>query len=65
MLDISNKEHRREVEKMIELYRPVKSCEVNVKMMIVVKDDQPVYQRVQRLSPEKLERGEVNTIVSE
>lgn len=48
---------------MIAAYKPVKTCEVNVKMTIVVKDDQPIYQQARRLSPS--ERDEVNAIVKE
>lgn len=58
-----NPEYKREIEKMIDAYKSEKTREVDVEMTIVVKDDQPVYQRARRLSP--LERNEVNRHVGE
>lgn len=47
----------------MEAYDPVKTREIGIKMNIVVKDDQSVYQRARRLSPS--EKDEVNSHVQQ
>jgi len=60
---ITNNEHRSVVENLINSYKPDKVKETDVKMSIILKDEEPVYQRAQRLSA--VEREKVNKIISE
>lgn len=56
---ISNPKHRAAVHDLIDNYNPIKTRETNIKMSIILKDDNPVSQTARRLSPS--ERKEVNT----
>lgn len=60
---ISNNKHRLSLENIIRNYSPVKVREIGVKMSIVLKDEEPVYQRARRLSP--IEREKVNAHINE
>jgi hypothetical protein len=59
---IPNTEHRNAIKGLVE-YKPQKTRETKLKMSILLKDDEPVYQRARRLSP--IEREQVNTQVDE
>jgi len=59
---IPNTEHRNAIKGLVE-YKPQKTRETKLKMSILLKDDEPVYQRARRLSP--IERKQVNTQVDE
>lgn len=48
---IQNAEYRRAVARLIDNYEPSKSREIDIKMTIVLKDDDPIYQKGRRLSP--------------
>lgn len=54
-VDIANFEHRNTIETMISEYQPFKIRDVDVKMSILLTDDEPVYQRARRLSPSERE----------
>ncbi|XP_076247774.1 uncharacterized protein LOC143187440 [Calliopsis andreniformis] len=54
---------RKEIETVVREYKPDKSRDVGVTMKIIVKDDEPVYQRPRRLSPS--ERETVNRQINE
>lgn len=60
---ISSTEHKNVIENLISEYKPEKTREVELKMTILLKDDEPVYQRARRLSP--LEREQVNVQINE
>lgn len=52
-LDFSNlakPEHKKKITELISNYVPTRVSESDLKMSIVVKDDEPVYQRARRLS---------------
>ncbi|XP_076652416.1 uncharacterized protein LOC143358826 [Halictus rubicundus] len=55
---IADREQRREVIKPIDEYKPREGHESEVKMRIILHDEEPVYQRAKRLSP--VEKDEVN-----
>lgn len=55
---ITNIEYREIVSELINDYNPDKTQETNVKMSIVVKDNESVFQTARRLSP--AEREKVN-----
>lgn len=60
-VDVSNieqAEHRNTVRTLIKNYKPEKLQHSPVTMKLVVKDDEPIYQRPRRLSPR--DREEVN-----
>lgn len=63
MVHVSNDKHRLVIESMVSNYCPVKIRETSVKMSIILKDEEPVYQRARRLSP--IEREKVNTHINE
>lgn len=50
---LSVPEHRRIVTDLIENYKLVKTQEIDIKMTIILKDDEPVYQKARRLSQSK------------
>lgn len=60
---VANNEHRLVIENMINNYKPVKVRETSVKMSIILKDEESVYQRARRLSI--IEREKVNGIIAE
>jgi len=60
---IANNEHRIAVENYINNYKPAKAKETSVKMSIILRDEEPVYQRARRLSA--VEREKVNRIINE
>lgn len=49
-------EHKNNVSDIINKYNPTQKCETEYKMTIVLRDDEPVYQRPRRLSPSKKEK---------
>lgn len=57
---IPEEEHRLTLENIIDNYRPLKIREVGIKMTIVLKNEELVYQRARRLSP--IEREKVNSM---
>ncbi|XP_043264094.1 uncharacterized protein LOC122404231 [Colletes gigas] len=60
---IADAQLKSRVEYLVESYRPNRNREVGVEMSLVLKDEEPVYQRARRLSIS--EREIVNTIVRE
>ncbi|XP_043263810.1 uncharacterized protein LOC122404023 [Colletes gigas] len=65
-LDLSNieqAEYRNTVQTLIENYEPKKLHDSPVTMKLVVKDDDPIYQRPRRLSPR--DREEVNRHINQ
>lgn len=54
---------REKIKKLVRDYKPNKTREVDLKMSIILKDDEPVYQRARRLA--MLEREAVNTQINE
>lgn len=56
-------EHRRVVTDLISEYKPVRTHEIDIKMTIILKDDEPVYQKARRLS--QYERDIVNVQIDE
>lgn len=60
---IPNIEYQDKIKKMIATYNPVRSRDVDFTMSIILKDEEPVYQRARRLSAS--ERQQVNTQISE
>lgn len=56
-------EYRNIVEILINNYNPSKKCESEVKMAIMLRDNEPVYQRPRRLSP--FEKEKVNAHINE
>jgi len=48
-----NDGHRDTLERMIWDYKPNKVRDVNIKMKLILKDDEPVYQRARRLSEQE------------
>lgn len=49
-------EHKTIVSDTINKYNPSKKCETVCEMTIVLRDDEPVYQRPRRLSPSEKEK---------
>jgi len=60
---IPNSEHRSALESIVNNYKPAKIKETSVKMSIILKDEEPVYQRARRLSA--VEKKKVNEIIAE
>lgn len=60
---ISSNERRSTLKNIIVNYHPVKIKETSVKMSIILKDEEPVYQRARRLSV--IEKEKVNNHISE
>lgn len=63
MSGIQDAEHKRAITTLIENYRPDKTRETDVKMTIILKDEEPVYQKARRLS--QTERDVVNAQIDE
>jgi len=61
--DIGDVEQRTALRNLIENYKPNRMYETNIKMKILLKDEEPVYQLTRRLSPS--ERSEVNAQIDE
>lgn len=55
---IQNVTHRQVMQRLVENYKPERSQEFNIKIKLVLKDDEPIYQKARRLSA--AERSEVN-----
>jgi len=55
---ISDSEHQLALENIVNNYSPVKVRETDVRMSIVLKDEEPVYQRARHPAP--IEREKVN-----
>ncbi|XP_029162889.1 uncharacterized protein LOC114934371 [Nylanderia fulva] len=49
-------ENENKVSDMINKYNPTRKCETEYKMTIILRDDEPVYQRPRRLSPSEKEK---------
>lgn len=64
-LDVSHvrNKYKRAVAAMVEDYRPNKITDTDVKMTIILRDDEPVYQKARRLS--QAEKDIVNAQVDE
>ncbi|XP_025997281.2 uncharacterized protein LOC113005666 [Solenopsis invicta] len=60
---ISSNERRTVIENIINNYKPNKAKETSVKMSIILKDEEPEYQRARRLPA--VEKEKVNGIISE
>lgn len=60
---VPNSEHRSILENIISSYHPCKTKETDVKMKIILKNEEPVYQRARRLSPSEKEK--VNSHINE
>ncbi|XP_036345453.1 uncharacterized protein K02A2.6-like [Rhagoletis pomonella] len=60
---IENDDMKAEVRKLVTEYQPRKTIETTVSMRLVLKDNEPVYQKARRLSP--IERDIVNKQVAE
>ena len=60
--DDRSNQYREAVQKLVDNYHPVKTRELGIKMTIVLKDDEPVYQRARPLAPH--EREEVNSQIN-
>lgn len=56
-------EHREQVKRLVRDYKPNKTREIDLKMSIVLRDDEPIYQRVRQLSAP--ERESVNAQINE
>jgi len=59
---VLNTEHRNAIKSLIDEHKPYKTRETELKMTILVKDDEPVYQTARRLSPIEREREQMNAI---
>ncbi|XP_043496431.1 uncharacterized protein LOC122520413 [Polistes fuscatus] len=60
---IPSSEHKKLVVNLISNYNPVKVRDIGVKMSLMLKDEEPVYQRPRRLPPS--ERQEVENHISD
>lgn len=60
---VRNVEYRQVVQSLIDNYRPNPIREVNIKMKLILKDDEPVYLKPRRLA--MAERMEVNAQIDE
>lgn len=56
---IQNADHRRAVTNLVTDYKPNKLQETDIKMTIVLKNDEPIYQKARRLP--QAEKDIVNT----
>lgn len=55
--------HKHIVTDLMENYKPIKTREIDIKMTIILKDDEPVYQKARRLS--QSEKNIVNAQIDE
>lgn len=55
---VQNADHRRAVVDLIVNYKPDRSREIDIKMTLILKDDEPISQKARRLS--QAERDIVN-----
>jgi len=62
-VDMSRSEHKHVVENLINSYKPVQTRETDIRMTIILKDEEPVYQKARRLS--QYEKNIVNTQIDE
>lgn len=65
-VDLSNvrdAQHKKVIKDLIDNYKLTQTRGVGVKMTLVLKDNEPVYQRARRLAPH--DRDEVNTQISQ
>lgn len=60
---VSGPEHREKIKELVREYKPIKTREIDFKMSIILRDDEPVYQRARRLAAP--ERELVNVQVNE
>lgn len=61
--NVQDKRYKETIQSLIDDYKLVKTRDVDVKMTLILKDDEPVYQRARRLAPH--ERELVNAQISE
>lgn len=50
-------EYRNEIKEFVANYSPAKTRDVDFKMTLILKDEEPVYQRAKRLSISERERA--------
>jgi len=62
-LSVQSVETRRAITSLIENYKPSRTVEIDIRMKLVLKDDEPVYQKARRLSPS--EKAIVNAQIAE
>lgn len=55
--------HRQVVQRLVEKYKPKRTREFNIKIKLILKDDEPIYQKARRLSA--AERSKVNAQINE
>ncbi|XP_023289213.1 uncharacterized protein LOC111674140 [Orussus abietinus] len=60
---VANREYRQRLLELVDSYKPMKARETEVKMTLVLKDDEPVFQRPRRLSASQ--RENVNKQIAE
>ncbi|GFV44000.1 uncharacterized protein TNCV_3571211 [Trichonephila clavipes] len=60
---VENRQNKKELEKLIQDYKPEKTASTDVTMRIILKDEEPVYQHPRRLA--FTERQEVNKQIEE
>jgi len=58
VIGIENVEQRTALQNLIENYKLNRVCKTNIKIKILLKDEEPVYQSARRLFPS--ERSEIN-----
>jgi len=63
MSHVENIKYKRAITGLIESYKPARTREVDVRMTIILKDDEPIYQKARRLS--QAERDIVNDQIGE
>lgn len=59
---VQNADHRRAVIDLIANYKPDQSRETDIKMTLILKNDEPIYQKARRLS--QAERDIVNAQIA-
>ena len=60
---VSCREFKNTVENTIDNYNPIKNREIDIKMNLILKNNESVYQRARRLSPH--DKTEVDAQVNE
>lgn len=60
---VSDAKHRQRITNLVENYKPIKTQETDIKMKIILKDEEPVYQKARRLS--QFEKDIVNAQIDE
>ncbi|KMQ91095.1 blastopia polyprotein [Lasius niger] len=60
---VQDETYKQAVQRLVDRYKPERTQEVSIKMKLILKDDEPVYQKARRLSV--AERNEVNAQIDE